>query len=128
MTATNNTQSRLHWIKYNPTEWQGLFYHLSDAEYGLLHRTVELLWRIPGNRVPRADLERLLRIGSDTGRAATLAKLIDGQEICIDLEGNAYMPHLHEAFEDAVNRVEVASRGGQKRAANARARQAEAGH
>ena len=35
---------RLHWLKYNPTEWHGRFCDLSDAEYGLYKVSPLLEW------------------------------------------------------------------------------------
>lgn len=127
MTTTPDTTApevpqRLHWLKYNPSEWQGRCNLLSDAEYGLYHRVVEVLWRTPGNRVSRADLALRLRLSRDLAREAMLDQLIQDQELRLDADGMLDIPFLHEAFNDAVARSENASRGGQRAAANRRAR------
>lgn len=112
--------SRLHWLKFNPSEWQGRCSHLNDAEYGLYHRVVEVLWRTPGNRMPKSDLSARLRLTRDSQRSEMLDQLVLGQELRIDQDDIIDCPHLHEAFTDACKRSLDAAKGGQARAAKAR--------
>ncbi len=118
---TAETNSRLHWLKYNPSEWQGRTFALSDAEYGLFHRTLEILWRTPGNRVSKVDLVSRLRITSGSDRATCLESLLAGQELRIDTDGMIDIPDLHAEFADACKRGEDAAKGGRAKAAKARA-------
>ena len=111
----------LHWIKYNPSEWQGRCSLLTDAEYGLLHRIVEVLWRTPGNRISRDDLAGRLRLARDPAREAMLDQLIADQELRMGADGMPDIPFLHDAFNNAVARSENASKGGRRAAANRKA-------
>lgn len=111
---------RLHWLKYNPTEWHGRFCDLSDAEYGLYHRIVERLWRTPGQKLAKDVLAAHLRLSTNAERAAMFERLLLLQELREEA-GMIDIPFLHETFAEAVARSAAGSRGGLKAAANRKA-------
>jgi len=117
-----DTPTRLHWLKFNPSEWQGRCSSLEDAEYGFYHRIVEVLWSTPGNRIAKPALIARMRLHRDPERMAMLDQLIHGQELREDEDGMIDCPSLHEAFEDACRRAAIASKGGQAKAQKARAK------
>jgi hypothetical protein len=117
---TSETNSRLFWLKYNPTEWQGRCSALSDAEYGLYHRVIDRLWATPGNRLRKDDIMRRLRIQPATERAECFERLL-GVELRISPEDIVDSPELHEEFAAAVTRSSVAGKGGRAKAAKVRA-------
>jgi len=112
---TTNTNTRLHWIKYNPTEWQGHCSALTDAEYGLYHRAVEKLWVAPGNVLHLDDLRRRLRIEPNTDRSACFDRLL-GMELRLSPNKMVDIQVLHEAAAAAIARSTKASLGGQRKA------------
>ena len=104
MTAAPPKSGKLHWIKFNPTEWLGMFPELTDEEYGLLHRVVAKLWALPGNRMTEAALLADLRLRPDSHRAAILRGLI-GYALKDAGDGTLFIPALDEAFADVARRV-----------------------
>ncbi|MEO5690111.1 MAG: hypothetical protein ABIR54_22350 [Burkholderiaceae bacterium] len=103
MTTPLKKPEKLHWIKFNPTEWLGMFPELTDEEYGMLHRVIAKLWAVPGNRLSESDLMTDLRLTPDSHRAALLRGLI-GYALKVSNDGLIFIPALHEAFADAVGR------------------------
>jgi len=99
---------RLHWIKFNPTEWNGMFSELTDEEYGMLLRVVAKLWATPGNRMTEAQLLADLRLQPDSHRATVLRALY-GYALRVEDDGQIFIPALHEAFADAVRRSSQAA-------------------
>ena len=128
-TATETPQRSLHWLKYNPTEWQGRCSQLSDAEYGLYHRVVEVLWRTDGTKIAKDVLAIRLRLAKDPERAEMLEQLILLQELREE-DGMIDIPFLHDEYAQAISRSKNGATGGIKAAANRRAKQeaAQAAH
>lgn len=94
---------KLVWVKYNPTEWQGMYSELSDEEYGLFHRVIAKLWATPGNRLSLVSLLTELRVRPDTKRARIVQGLV-GYALKEAEDGLLYVPTIDEAFVDAVRR------------------------
>lgn len=109
MSASRKAE-RLHWIKFNPTEWLGMFPDITDEEYGLLHKVVAKLWSTPGNRLSEADLLTCLRLTSDSPRAAVLRGLI-GYALRVSDDGLVYLPALDDAFAEVMTRSQAAATG-----------------
>lgn len=105
---------RLHWIKYNPNEWQGLYGQLTDEEYGLLHRIIARLWATPGNRLGPEDLLTGLRIKTGSKRANLVTGLI-GYALKVDAAGLLYLPAIDDAFADALKRGKAGAAGASAR-------------
>ncbi len=114
MTTAPAKSGKLHWIKFNPTEWLGMFSELSDEEYGLLHRVIAKLWATPGNRMTEAELMTELRLQPDSHRAAVLRGLI-GYALRDAGDGTLYIPALDEAFADVARRTADAKRASEAR-------------
>ena len=114
MSATAPKPAKLHWIKFNPTEWLGMFPELTDEEYGLLHRVIAKLWAAPGNRMSEAALLTDLRLKPDSHRAVILHGLI-GYALRDAGDGTLCMPALNDAFADVERRVADAKRGAEAR-------------
>lgn len=118
MTAKN--ADRLHWIKYNPTEWQGQFCDLTDEEYGLFHRVCARLWATSGNRMPLADLMQSMRVPAGSPRAVLIERLM-GYALKEGSDGRLHVPVLDEAFADVVKRSTAAKTGSSARWAGRKA-------
>lgn len=99
--------ARLHWLKFNPSEYMGICSGLEDAEIGLFHRIVEKLWATPGNSLLREDLMHRLRIKKGSEAEERFDGLI-GCVIFVDESGFVSIPKLQEAFQDAISRSESA--------------------
>lgn len=112
--ATTIKADRLHWIKYNPNEWQGRYGELTDEEYGLFHRIIARLWATPGNRLTTEDLLIGLRVKPNSKRARLLQGLI-GYALQVDGDGLLFVSAIDDAFADATRRSKAGST-----AANAR--------
>ncbi len=113
MTATPTPRGRpekLHWIKYNPTEWLGMYPELNDEEYGLFHRIIAKLWSTPGNRLNREALLTELRVPVGSHRAELMAGLI-GYALKADDAGGLFVPAIDDAFADVVRRGQAATAG-----------------
>jgi hypothetical protein len=94
---------RLFWIKYNPTEWHGMYSELSDEEYGIFHRIVAKLWATPGNRLSLESLLTELRLNADSPRASIVKGLI-GYALKEAPDGLLYVAAIDEAFAGAAER------------------------
>jgi len=111
--TTTATEGQMPWIKFNPEEWLGYCDGMTDEELGLFHRVLAKLWKTPSLSMPLDTLRLQLRIRAGDPRDQLLTGLIglglvaDGDRITI--------PPLTAAFEDAVKRSRIASRGGQAR-------------
>jgi len=101
---------RLHWIKFNPTEWLGMFPEVSDEEYGMLHKVIARLWAAPGNRLSETNLMASLRLTPESPRAAVLRGLI-GYALKVSEDGLIFLPALDEAFLDVATRSKAAATG-----------------
>lgn len=101
---------KLAWIKFNPTEWLGIWPELTDEEYGFLHRVIAKLWATPGNRLSAADLLAALRVKSGSRRGQLLQDLT-GYVLQTDPEGLLFVPPLDDAFTDAVRRGNAGTAG-----------------
>ena len=108
--STSKKPERLHWIKFNPTEWIGMFPDLTDEEYGMLHRVIAKLWSVPGNRLSETDLLASLRLTPESQRAAVLRGLI-GYALRVAQDGLIFQPALDEAFTEVVTRSKAAATG-----------------
>jgi len=95
--------AKLHWLKYNPAEWEGMFPRLTDQEWGLFHRIVARLWATPGNRLSLEGLLSALRERPGGKRAKAIDGLI-GYALVKDEAGLLYVPALDDAFSDAIRR------------------------
>lgn len=101
---------RLHWLKFNPTEWQGSYSELSDEEYGLFHRAIAKLWATPGNRLTFSALLGELRVKPGSKREKVLRGLT-GYALREDGEGLLYVPDLDSAVTDAIKRGSAGAAG-----------------
>jgi len=101
---------RLFWVKYNPTEWQGMYSELSDEEYGLFHRVIAKLWATPGNRLNLAALLADLRVKPDSERARVVQGLV-GYVLKEAEDGLLYVQAIDDAFADAVKRGSAGTAG-----------------
>lgn len=110
MTTTTPKPAKLHWMKFNPTEWLGMFSELTDEELGLLHRVIAKLWAVPGNRLTEAALLAELRIQSCSPRADVLRGLI-GYALKDSGDGMLGIPALNEAFTDVARRADAGKAG-----------------
>lgn len=109
MTAsTKPAPDRLFWIKYNPTEWHGMYSELSDEEYGLLHRVAAKLWATPGNRLTLEGLLTDLRIKADSPRASAIRGLV-GYALKQSEDGLLFLPAIDDAFTSAISRKKQAT-------------------
>jgi hypothetical protein len=102
-TQTKPKAERLFWIKYNPTEWHGMYSELSDEEYGIFHRVVAKLWATPGNRLSLQSLLTELRLKADSPRALVITGLI-GYALRETPDGLLYVAAIDEAFAGAAER------------------------
>lgn len=109
MTTSSSKSGKLHWLKFNPTEWLGMFPELSDQELGMLHRVIAKMWATPGNRMSEDALLTELRLKHDESRAAVLRGLV-GYALRDAGDGTLFIPALDDAFADMLRRVEDAQR------------------
>jgi hypothetical protein len=107
------TDGRLHWIKFNPTEWLGICDGMSDAEFGMFHRVLAKCWATPGNTIPLDDLRRKLRIRDGDERDQLLKGLLGF--VLENGPDGVTIPELQEAFKDAVNRSESGKKAARER-------------
>jgi len=114
MTAAPQKPGKLHWIKFNPTEWLGMFPEVTDEEYGLLHRVIAKLWAVPGNRITEAALLAELRLQPDSHRAGVLRGLI-GYALRVDGDGALFIPALDDAFAEVTRRNADAKKAAEAR-------------
>jgi hypothetical protein len=105
---------KLHWLKFNPTEWLGMFPELTDEEYGLLHRVIAKLWAAPGNRMSEAELLADLRLQPASHRANVLHGLI-GYALKDAGDGTLFIPALDDAFVEVARRVADAKKAAEAR-------------
>jgi hypothetical protein len=112
--ATGVKADRLFWIKYNPTEWLGMYPELTDEEYGLFHRVIAKLWAIPGNRLSREDLLTELRVKPGSRRDKLITALT-GYALKVGDDGRLFVPAIDEAFADAIRRGRAGTAGADAR-------------
>ena len=117
--SSRQKADRLFWLKYNPTEWLGLYPELSDEEYGLFHRIIAKLWATPGNRLRPEALLAELRVKPDSRRAEVIQALT-GYALKVSEDGMLYVPAIDEAFSDAVKRGSAGTVAANTRWAKAR--------
>jgi uncharacterized protein YdaU (DUF1376 family) len=113
MKDKTTTDGRLHWIKFNPTEWLGICDGMSDAEFGMFHRVLAKCWATPGNTIPLDDLKRKLRIRDSDDRDDVLKGLLGF--VLENGPDGVTIPQLQEAFNDAVNRSESGKKAAKER-------------
>lgn len=99
--------ARLHWIRFNPSEWLGICAGLDDAEIGMFHRIVEKLWSTPGNTMRREDLMQRLRIKAGSEAETRFIGLI-GCVSFVDSQDCIFIPQVNEAFASVVSRSDAA--------------------
>jgi hypothetical protein len=103
ITNPRSKTDKLFWIKFNPTEWLGMYPQLSYAEYGLFHHVIAKLWATPGNRLPQDLLLSALRLKPGSKDAKLLDGLI-GYALMVDDAGQIFIPAIDEAYADAIKR------------------------